>query len=356
MELFKSVSSFIYHTRNDMTRRLPAEWEPQDAIMLTWPNKDTDWNYILDDATRCYTQIAAEISKRERLIIATNDPEKLKQQLGDKVNMGNVTMVKADYNDTWARDHGPITLVEENSNEGGILPFVAEPLKIVTPQVTPLICDFCFNGWGLKFAADKDNTVTRQLAGSGIFSKNAVYVNRLNFVLEGGSIESDGTGTLLTTECCLLSHNRNEQMSKEEIENYLKEALHIEHVLWLSHGELAGDDTEDEHYTSLHAMEMELKEMATTDGRKFKLLPLPLPDAVEMDGERLPATYANFLVMNNAVLVPTYSQPQNDQKAMQMIGKAFPDREIVGIDCIPLIRQHGSLHCVTMQFPEGTLK
>ena len=288
------------------------------------------------------------------LLIVTPEPEQVRQQISGCVNMDNVRFMPCDTNDTWARDHGPITLID--------------------PDGRPLLFDFKFNGWGLKFAADKDNLITRRTLEAGLLQ--GTYVNRLNFALEGGSIESDGRGTLLTTSECLLSPNRNGQMNRAEIETYLKEQFNLRQVLWLDHGYLAGDDTDshvdtlarlcpddtiayvrctdtaDEHYEALRLMEEQLKTFRTPEGKPYRLLPLPMADAIVEDGERLPATYANFLVMNGAVLYPTYNQPANDAQAAQVLQKAFPGREVVGIDCRALIRQHGSLHCVTMQYPE----
>ena len=240
-----------------------------------------------------------------------------------------------------------------------------------------MVNDFKFNGWGLKFAADKDNLITSRLFDSGMFKGE--YSNNLNFVLEGGSIESDGKGTLLTTRECLLSKNRNGQSSKEEIQAYLEKVFGISRVLWLDHGYLSGDDTDshidtlarlapndtilyvstdderDEHFTELKAMECQRQSFTTADGAKYKLLPLPLPTPIFADGERLPATYANFLIGNGFVLVPIYGQESNDSEAMSIISSAFPDRKVLGVDCRALIKQHGSLHCVTMQFPKNSL-
>ena len=234
--------------------------------------------------------------------------------------------------------------------------------------------DFTFNGWGLKFASDKDNQITRRLVKDGHLQ--GAYTNRLGFVLEGGSIESDGRGTLLTTSECLLSPNRNGEMSREEIEAYLRDVFRVRQVLWLEYGYLAGDDTDshvdtlarlcpddtiayvrctdpqDEHYPALHRMEEQLKTFRTPDGKPYRLLPLPWPDAIVEDGERLPATYANFLILNDAVLYPTYAQPDLDEEGARAIGMAFPGREVVGIDCRSVIVQHGSLHCCTMQYPK----
>lgn len=333
---------------------LPAEWAPQRGVQLTWPHAQTDWSYMLEEVQACFANIAREIARRELLLIVTPEPEQVRQQISGCVNMDNVRFMPCDTNDTWARDHGPITLID--------------------PDGRPLLFDFKFNGWGLKFAADKDNLITRRTLEAGLLQ--GTYVNRLNFALEGGSIESDGRGTLLTTSECLLSPNRNGQMNRAEIEAYLKEQFNLRQVLWLDHGYLAGDDTDshvdtlarlcpddtiayvrctdtaDEHYEALHLMEEQLKTFRTPEGKPYRLLPLPMADAIVEDGERLPATYANFLVMNGAVLYPTYNQPANDAQAAQVLQEAFPGREVVGIDCRALIRQHGSLHCVTMQYPE----
>ena len=337
---------------------LPAEWAPQSGIQLTWPHAHTDWAYMLEEVQECFTRIAIEIAQRELLLIVTPEPEAVRRQIAAKVRMENVRFALCDTNDTWARDHGAITLLDEEGH--------------------PHLLDFTFNGWGLKFASDKDNLITRRLVEDGHLQ--GAYTNRLGFVLEGGSIESDGKGTLLTTSECLLSPNRNGEMNREEIEAYLRDVFHVRQVLWLEYGYLAGDDTDshvdtlarlcpddtiayvrctdpqDEHYPALHRMEEQLKTFRTPDGKPYRLLPLPWPDAIVEDGERLPATYANFLVMNGAVLYPTYAQPENDARAKEVLAQAFPGREIVGIDCRPLIRQHGSLHCVTMQYPTGVIR
>ena len=230
----------------------------------------------------------------------------------------------------------------------------------------------------MKFAANYDNQINRRLFAAKMVRGD--YRNHLGFVLEGGAIESDGEGTILTTSPCLLAPNRNEPKSREEIEEYLKQAFHAKRVLWLDHGYLAGDDTDshvdtlarlcpndtiayvqctdkdDEHYEELFRMEEQLKEFRTLEGEPYKLVPLPMADAAfDEDGQRLPATYANFLILNDAVLMPTYNQPAKDELALKQLQKAFPKHSIVGIDCRVLIEQHGSLHCCTMQYPAGVL-
>ena len=336
---------------------LPAEWYPQSGVQLTWPHAGTDWAYMLEEVQECFVNIANEIAQRELLLIVTPEPEEVKKQIAATVNMENVRFLKCGTNDTWARDHGAITMMDVDA---------------------PSLLDFTFNGWGLKFASDLDNQITRRAIEDGVLKGR--YVNRLGFVLEGGSIESDGMGTLLTTSECLLSPNRNGQMNKVEIEEYLKSVFHIQQLLWLDHGYLAGDDTDshidtlarlcpadtivyvqcedekDEHYKSLHAMEEQLKTFRTLAGEPYRLLALPMADEVQEEGERLPATYANFLILNDAVLYPTYDQPGKDKRAGEVLQEAFPGYDIIGIDCRALIRQHGSLHCVTMQYPTGIIK
>ena len=308
-----------------------AEWEPQSMVQLTWPHKDTDWAPILDEITAVYEEMAREIREREPLLIVDQIP----------------------HNDTWARDHGFIT-VEETS--------YGHKSKAL------ILLDFCFNGWGEKFEAALDNQINRQLYDQGLVK--GLYEDHLDFVLEGGSIESDGKGTIFTTECCLMAPHRNQPLTKAEIEERLKEWLGAERIVWLQHGSLLGDDTDghidtlvricpddtllytggDEDHPDLIKMERELQELRTLDGKPYRLLKLPLPRPIYDDGDRLPATYANYLVINGAVLVPTYNQPDLDAEALRIIREAFPDREIVGIDCRAVIKQHGSLHCCTMQY------
>lgn len=312
-------------------RRLPAEWESCfTSVMIARPHAATDWAPMLDEVTSCYDSLVAAIAEAGMEIIETGD----------------------NTNDTWTRDYGPIT-VEDGPD-----------LRLF---------DFTFNGWGMKFAADKDNLVNSRLF--------AETVNRRGFVLEGGSIESDGRGTLMTTSRCLLSPNRNAQLGRDDIEEYLKAEFGLKQVLWVDHGFLEGDDT-DSHidtlarlaphdtilycgagnetgtqHDSLVAMARQLRSFETPDGRPFNLIELPLPDPIfDDEGERLPATYANYLATPNAILMPTYGQPRNDRLAADTLRIVYGDRRIITVDCRALIRQHGSLHCATMQLPEVKLK
>lgn len=333
---------------------LPAEWYPQSAIQLTWPHEETDWAPILEEVIPCFVAIAKEVIKREKLLIVCLDEQQVREQLGD-VDYTQIRFREMETNDTWARDHGGISIFEEGK---------------------PMLYDFVFNGWGMKFAANLDNLITRRLCRMNTFAEEVIPVNMQPFVLEGGSIESDGKGTLLTTVECLASVNRNEYLDQEALEHYLKGVFGLDRILWIEHGYLAGDDTdshvdtlarfcdeqtiayvcctdeEDEHYAELQEMEQEIRSFRQADGSPYRLIALPMADEVEWEGERLPATYANFLIMNGAVLMPFYDSPK-DEVARAALQEAFPDREVVGINCLPLIKQHGSLHCVTMQYPEG---
>ena len=296
-------------------------------VQLTWPHKDTDWAPILPEITAVYEEMAREIAKREPLLILT--PEEFIS------------------NDTWARDHGFIT-VEDHGEL--------------------VLLDFCFNGWGEKFEAALDNAINRHLYDQGLV--RGTYEDHLDFVLEGGSIESDGKGTVFTTTCCLMAPHRNQPLTQAQIEDRLKQYLGAERIVWINHGSLIGDDTDghidtlvricpddtllyigaDTDHPDLLTMEEELRTLRTLDGRPYRLLRLPLPRPIYDGDDRLPATYANYLVINSAVLVPTYAQPDLDAEALRTIALAYPDRDIVPIDCCPVIRQHGSLHCCTMQY------
>ena len=332
----------------------PTEWSPQSAVLMTWPHYGTDWKYNMDEVIPCFVSIAKEIIKREKLIIACESIEEVKQVLGE-IDYERVIFREILSNDTWARDHGPVSIFLNN---------------------IPHLLDFKFNGWGLKFPANHDNLISRQLYESKVFSQESVYQNMLGIVLEGGSIETDGEGTILSTSRCLLSANRNDFKSQEEVADCFSKIFGVKRFLWLNQGYLAGDDTgghidtlarfcnpetiayvqcadpNDEHYVELSLMENEIRKFKTPEGKPYRLIPLPMAEPVYYKNDRLPATYANFLIINGAVLLPFYNSPL-DEIVKQRFQEVFPDREIIGIDCRPLIKQHGSLHCLTMQFPEG---
>ncbi len=340
-----------------MRSRLPAEWEVQDGVMMAWPHEETDWAPILHEVRPVFAEIIRQTARFERVLLTAPAAADVRDFLADAgVDMSRVTIHGIPGNDTWARDFGPVTVMFNDR---------------------PVLLDFGFNGWGLKFPAQLDNQITRRLRDLGAFRVN---LQTVGLILEGGSIESDGMGTILTTSACLLSPNRNPQLDRAEIERAMASLLGANRVLWLNHGYLAGDDTDshvdtlaricpdnvivhvscdvedDEHYAELRLMENELKSFIAPDGSPYDLIPLPWPEPrFDEEGNRLPATYANFLVINGAVLVPTYRDRGRDELAMERIGRAFPGREIIGIDCLPLLKQHGSLHCVTMQLPQGVL-
>ena len=280
---------------------MPAEWEPQSMVQLTWPHKDTDWAPILPEITAVYEEMAREISKREPLLIVA--PNDLLPNLSPSHSL---TFSPIPSNDTWARDHGFITVEELTAN---------------SQKPKAILLDFCFNGWGEKFEATLDNQINRHLYDQGLVK--GTYEDHLDFVLEGGSIESDGKGTIFTTTCCLIAPHRNQPLSQQEIEERLKAYLGAERIVWLNHGSLIGDDTDghidtlvricpddtllytggDDDHPDLALMEQELQALRTVDGRPYRLLKLPLPRPIYDGDDRLPATYANYLVVDRKSVV-----------------------------------------------------
>lgn len=336
--------------------RLIPEWNKQDAVLLAWPHADTDWCEILGETDKCYYEIAKAITSQEHLIILTPEPERIKKLTSDISNPERLHIKRFDTNDTWIRDYGPLSFESANNEK--------------------YIADFTFNGWGMKFAADKDNLICRCLFLARAFNNDISYLNRLSVVLEGGSVESDGEGTILTTKHCLFEANRNAGISPEDLLPMLEKLLGANRLLILENGLLDGDDTDghvdtlarfldaetivytscenpnDHHFEELRQMELELSKLTTATGKPYKLQPLPLPTACyAADGHRLPATYANFLIINNAILLPIYGVPQDEVAIARM--RSITDREIIPINCRVLIEQHGSLHCATMQIPEA---
>ena len=337
-----------------MKRRLPAEWEPQSAIQFTLPHVQTGWAPYLDEALATIARCITLISQRQKVLVVCQDIGKAKRLLSD-CTAEQLTLVNLPCNDVWARDHGPITVVDANG---------------------PLLLDFTFNGWGLKYPADCDNQITMGLWKAGVLGEVARVVPGL--VLEGGAIESDGQGTLLTTKSCLLSPNRNPHLNWEGTRQILSQELGVDRIFALEYGWLEGDDTDghidtlarfcnentiayvqceattDPHFTTLQRMEEELKQLRTRTGSDYTLVPLPLPDPCfdPDDGHRLPATYVNFLITNYLVIVPTYAQAK-DQLALERLQAVFPERQVVGLDARTLIRQHGAIHCLTMQYPSA---
>jgi len=337
--------------------RFPAEWEPQSAVLIAWPNADTDWADRLGEVEETYIALVAAITRFQPALICVADDDVqayARARLSSaRIDMSRVHFLDAPYDDTWLRDSGPITLRQGDGFR---------------------LLDFRFTGWGGKFDASQDDLLVERLHAQGVFA--ASTRQSIDFALEGGGIETDGAGTLLTTWRCL--HERHPQLSREEIGAKLAGWLQQDRVLWLDHGYLEGDDTDahidtlarfaaedaivyqgcddpaDSHYPELQAMAAELAALRTRDGRPYRLFALPWAQPVLDQGRRLAASYANFLIVNGAVLMPAYGDAA-DAAAQAVLAQAFPDREIVPVPCRALIWQNGSLHCVTMQLPQGVL-
>lgn len=341
-------------------RRLPAEWEPQSAIMLTWPFPGGPWGEHSAAVEDSFVAIARAAAEDALVLITCRDgahEAALRTRLGRAgIAPERLRVFQCPANDCWARDHGPVTVLDNGR---------------------PKLLDFRFNGWGGKFAADLDDAITARLHRAGAFGTTPLEA--LDLVLEGGSIESDGAGTLLTTAQCLLNPNRNPDLDQAGIEARLGEILGVERFLWLRHGHIEGDDTDahvdtlarfadpetivhaacedpaDPDFPGLQAMARELAALATAAGKPYRLVPLPAPQPVfDSDGTRLPAGYANFLITNRQVLVPVFADAADD-RALGLIRESFPGRRVLGIDCRPLIHQYGALHCVSMQIPAGVV-
>ncbi|TAM61618.1 MAG: agmatine deiminase family protein [Rhodanobacter sp.] len=340
----------------DASLRLPAEWEPQAAVLIAWPHAGTDWADRLASVETTYLALAAAVTRFQRLIVVVANRvlrTHVESLLGDAgVDPARVRFVELAYDDTWLRDSGPITL---SADDGHF-------------QLT----DFRFTGWGGKFGAAQDDALIAGLVDAGVFGHAAH--KRIDWALEGGGIESDGAGTVLTTWRCLAQ--RHPEQSRAAMSAILRDSLHAERVLWLDHGYLEGDDTDahidtlarfapdqrivfqacadpaDPHHDELQRMAGELAALRTRDGRPYQLYPLPWPQPILDQGRRLAASYANYLIVNGAVLVPAYGDSADDGAA-RIIGTAHPGREVVPVPCRPLIWQNGSLHCISMQLPAG---
>jgi len=338
--------------------RFPAEWESQSAVLIAWPHAETDWAERLAEVEETYIALVAAITRFEEALICVADEDlqtyaeaRLRSA---RVDMAKVRFVLAEYDDTWLRDSGPITL---RRAAGGFR-----------------LLDFRFTGWGGKFEASRDDQLVGNLDNADVFAGSDV--ESIDFALEGGAIDTDGAGTLLTTWQCL--HERHPERDRASLSADLARWLAQERVLWLDHGYLEGDDTdahvdtlarfaapdaivyqgcdvaEDSHYAELQAMGAELAALRTVAGQPYRLFELPWAQPIVDGGRRLAASYANFLIVNGAVLMPTYGDDA-DARAQAVLANAFPDREIVPVPCRPLIWQNGSLHCISMQLPAGLL-
>ncbi|HEY0660770.1 MAG TPA: agmatine deiminase family protein [Lysobacter sp.] len=339
----------------NQTVRFPAEWEPQSAVLIAWPHADTDWAERLAEVEETYIALVGAITRFEPVLICVADDDVQAyahaRLASARVDMGRVRFIEVAYDDTWLRDSGPITL----RNHDGFR-----------------LLDFRFTGWGGKFEASQDDRLVENLDQARTFIKSSRQA--IDFALEGGAIDTDGAGTLLSTWQCL--HERHPEASRDELTAKLTEWLQQDRVLWLDHGYLEGDDTDahvdtlarfaapdaivfqacddpaDSHYPELQAMAAELAALRTRDGHPYRLFPLPWPQPIVDADRRLAASYANFLIVNGAVLMPAYGDAA-DARAQVVLAEAFPDREIVAVPCRPLIWQNGSLHCITMQLPQG---
>ena len=326
-------------------KRLIAEFEEQSFTQIIFPHAATDWKPYLKEAQECFVAIINAIAEFQKCLVVCANTQEVQKFFHKKEN---IVFVEYETDDTWARDCSALSVCEDG--------------KVV-------LYDFTFSGWGDKFEANKDNLLTQTIQ-----HHYNTQLKTIDFILEGGGIESDGEGVLLTTAACMFNTNRNPHLLSEERTQKLKEFFGAKEVLYLRHGYLSGDDTDshidtlarfvskdtimyvqcsntqDEHYEELAKMEQELQTIAST--RNYTLIPLPMPEAIYYDQERLPATYANFLFVNGGVLLPVYGVKE-DGEAIEIFQRTFPTRKVVPIDCSVLIRQHGSLHCVTMQFAKG---
>jgi agmatine/peptidylarginine deiminase len=337
--------------------RLPAEWEPQSGVVIAWPDAETDWAERLEAVEASYIALASAIARFEPVLILHRNAALRAHAEGllKAVDPARLHWLEADYDDTWLRDSGPITLTAN--------------------ELPPTLLDFAFTAWGGKFESARDDRLVSALSQSGLFHPHRH--ERIEFALEGGAIESDGAGTILSTWRCL--GERHPDRSAADITASLTRALKAERVLWLDHGYLEGDDTDahidtlarlvapdaivyqgcddpsDSHFEELDKMARELAQLRTMDGKPYRLFALPWPRPIVDEGRRLSASYANFLIVNGAVIVPQYDDPA-DQRALEVLGVALSDRQIVGVPARAIIWQNGSLHCLTMQLPEGVLQ
>ena len=325
-------------------KKLIAEFEKQSFTQIIFPHPNSDWAEYLPEAQKTFTNIINAVRKQQKCLVVCYDLNAVKSHFEDFYNL---EFVEYETDDTWARDCSALSVSENKETK---------------------LLDFTFNGWGGKFSASKDNLMSKSIA-----SHYKYPMQHIDFVLEGGAVESNGEDTILTTATCMLNKNRNPHLNAVEITQKLQDFFGAKHILYLEHGYLSGDDTDshidtlarfvskdtimyvkcedrdDEHYQELQLMEEELMHIAQK--HNFKLIPLPMSEAVYFEEERLPATYVNFLFVNDAILVPTYNVT-TDKTALAVFAKTFPGRDVIPLDCSVLIRQHGSLHCVTMNFTD----
>ncbi len=335
-----------------MSIRLPAEWEPQSATLLTWPHADSDWADNLASVEAVYREVVAALLPRQAVLIVCQSVAHRAHVASQCPAGDGIHLAIAPSNDSWTRDHGPITVLDGNR---------------------PVLLDFDFNGWGEKYPAERDNAITATLHQTKVWP--GIERRAPGMVLEGGALETDGQGSLLATRSSILSTSRGNG-NQPRIEAHLRKWLGIRRFLWLSNGRLSGDDTDghidtlarfvdaghivhvscrpdDPDYARIERMIAELQALRDANGRPYRLTALPAPAAMSSDdGRRLAASYANFLIANDQLLAPVYGL-DSDQAALRSLAACFPERDIIAIDCRALIEQNGSLHCISMQLPDG---
>ena len=329
--------------------QLLPEWHPQSSLLMVWPHGFSAWASRLEAITQTYLIMAEAIAEQQSLTIICQD-EALKKTIQKQLPKKNVSYYIIPTNDTWIRDFGPLSLANYT-------------------QQQLLNCQF--NGWGNKYAHHLDNQVSEHLYEAGAFSH--CYMRTSHIVLEGGSIDYDGRGTLITTSHCNRNPNRRLTMDKTAISEQIKSLLGIETIFWLKEGLLEGDDTDghvdtlarfcnettlaytacddetDSQYGVLHAMEEELRAFKNTSGESYQLIALPIPKPLyNEEGQRLPATYANFQILNESVLIPIYDDPM-DAVVLERLSQAFPERSLIPIDSRVLLQEGGMVHCALMQ-------
>lgn len=333
--------------------RLVAEWEPQSAVLLVWPHPDTDWAATLSRTEAFYTDLTAAVLRFQKVLICCRDgahERQVRSRLRSACDPQRVGLVKVPYDDTWIRDYGPLSVRRNGA---------------------AALVKFTFNGWGGKYPSTRDNRVVFELQSRGVFGEVPLGVE--DWVLEGGSVDCDGRGTILTTARCLLSARRNPGATRARVAAVLKRSLGVQRVLWLDHGAIPGDDTdghvdilarftdprtivfakEQRRNVELTLMERQLKSFVDGNGRAYRLVPLPLPDPIRgAGGGRLPASYVNFLIVNRAVIVPVYND-SNDAIALERLRPCFPGREVISLDARALLEQGGAIHCASMQLHLG---
>jgi len=357
--------------------RWPAEWEPHAATWLSWPRNPETWPGHFEPVPGEFAQLVRTIARFEPVNILAGGEAVMRQARELVGDLANVTLHDIETNDAWCRDHGP-TFLSSPPRRGGAS---ATASRATLP---PALIDWEYNAWGGKYPPfDKDNQVPRKIA-----ALQGRRVSSPGIILEGGAIEGNGEGVLLTTESCLLNPNRNPNLSREQMEKFLRDYLGVKDIWWLKGGEIVGDDTDghidqiarfvgprtivvsvcddpsDENYEPTQQNLAELKELCSrrtpcavaADGKRsgptteYEIVPLPLPSAKYVDDQRLPAGYANFIFVNGGLIVPTYGDPA-DRIAIDTLQRLLPDRRVVGAPSLHLVWGLGSFHCLSQQEP-----